>query len=293
MKSALPILISILFVSSCHNNHSVPESLVGVKEVVAELDSVINASYGWEPRDSTYNKTVDTILAAIPREEGEAPLRIEQKAYDDARMTWTKFKSLCDADKYEEALEYYFSSEDGKDGANAGDFLVHLRHSSLRYTFFSEVLLPLMQEYKGLDFARKEYIELLQMEKALEDMSIGLQENGNRYVPDVYPDVIFELGYALADDGQYAEAHSLFPELIKGLYGLTGDVLSTYFIGTKYSSVLLCREGRYDKAKSAWDTLTTFLQDFRDNYEDSEFEECLKRIQLEKDYLDEYWLKKK
>ncbi len=292
MNRVITIIISILFVSSCHHHNSAPESLVGVKEVVSELDSVINASYGWEPLDSTYNKKVDTILATIPRTAGEEPLRIEQKAYDDARITWTKFKSLCDADKYEKALEYYFSSEEGKDGANAGDFLVHLRHSALRFTFFSEVLLPLMQEFKGDDYARKEYIKLLQLEKFLEDTAIDLQKNGNHYVPDVYPEVIIELGYALVDDGRFEDAYSLFPELTNGIYDLTGDALTANFVGTKYASVLFQRTGQRESSKNVWDTLINFLQFYNEDYDESELEECLERIQLEKDYLDQYWLTK-
>ena len=287
MKRMVFILLFSSLLIACNHPGSVPESLLGVKEVVSELDSVIIASYGWEPRDSTYNKTVDTVLAAIPRAYGETPLIIEQKTYDDARKTWTKFKKLCDDDKYKEALDYYFSSEEGKNGAKAGDFLVHLRHSALRYTFFSKVLLPLMQEYKGLDYAREEYIKLLQMEKSLEDMSIGLQNNGNHYVPDVYPEVITKLGYTLVEDGRFEEAFRLFPELINGIYGLTGDALTANFLGTKYVSVLYQRVGQRESSKNVWDTLINYLQLYNEDYEDAELEECLKQIQIEKEYLDE------
>ncbi len=97
---------------------------------------------------------------------------IRQERYDDARKTWDAFVSLCGQDRYGEALDFYFADkEDGK-GSNAGDFLVHLKHSTYRYTFLSDVLMPLMMEYRDEEFALGKFVDLLQLEKSLEDITI-------------------------------------------------------------------------------------------------------------------------
>lgn len=90
--------VAILLASvSCVQHTKVPESLTGVKEVVARLDSAVTAMYGWEPTDSTYNHSIDTLIFDIMDEyENERPdadtgergeYAIQQKAYDDVRVT--------------------------------------------------------------------------------------------------------------------------------------------------------------------------------------------------------------
>lgn len=79
MKRVIPILLAITCLFDCGQKRQVPESLADIKEVVAHLDSTVTAMYGWEPRDSTYNHSVDTLVADIMnqyppegREAGEA-----------------------------------------------------------------------------------------------------------------------------------------------------------------------------------------------------------------------------
>ena len=110
MSLILPAVATLLASVSCGHHREVPESMIGVKEVIARLDSAVTAMYGWEPTDSTYNHSIDTLIFDIMDEyESERPdadtgergeYAIQQKAYDEARVTWAEFKRLCDVDRY-------------------------------------------------------------------------------------------------------------------------------------------------------------------------------------------------
>lgn len=113
---------------------------------------------------------------------------------DVAERRWDKFIGLCRSYSYGKALDCYLE--------NFADFFVYLRFSADRYEFLSSILLPLMRECRGEEFARKRYIEDLSFEKGNEEFMIALNEgNGEGYVPEVYPDVVRDLGHALAEDG--------------------------------------------------------------------------------------------
>lgn len=90
-----------------------------------------------------------------------------------------------------------------------------------------------MQEYKGDDVAREDFINNLQLEKAMEDVSIQLQADNTGYIPEVYPNVVRDLGFALASSGKMDEAHELFYDLIDGVYGLTGSALLANYIAQR------------------------------------------------------------
>ncbi len=273
---------------SCGHRNGIPESLKGIKENVAQIDSAVNAMYGWEPRDSTFNHSVDTLVAGIMNEYNandpeyqhlnESTPAIEQQAYDEARVTWGEFKRLIDADKYEDALNYYLGEGDDYIKKNSGDFLVYLKHSTQRFEFFSEVLRPLMQEYKGKDYALEEYINNLQLEKVLEDASIDLHAENTGYVPEVYPHVIRELGLALATSGKMDEAHELFYDLIDGVYGLTGSALFANYIASEYAEQLYLIEDDKDGAIANWNRFKEAIEQNKTDFDTEEVEICLKRI---------------
>lgn len=233
-------------------NTSTPENLQGVKEIVVQLDSAVAAMPAWEPEDSLYETA------------------------DRAHDTWLEFTRLIEAEKYELALDFY---QDGKEG----DFLVYLRHSTQRYMFFSQVLRPLMEEFKGEDYALEQYISNLQLEKAMEDFSIELQADGDGYIPEVYPFVIRDLGYGLVVTGKMEEAQKLFKDLIDGVYGLTGDALYANFIGTKYLAKLHILDGNNEWAVETWRNFKKFLEE---NKTDFDGEELNKALQLVQDELD-------
>ena len=292
----LPIIIALcVSIIACAQKKPIPKELLHVKKMVAQLDSAVTAMYGWEPRDSTYNHSVDTLVADImndynaddpeyKRQDGSVPA-IQQQAYDEARVTWAEFKRLVGADKYEEALEFYLSEGDDYIKKNSGDFLVFLKHSTQRYVFFSEVLMPLMREYKGDEYALNEYIGLLQLEKALEDATIDMQADITGYVPEVYPYVIRDLGFALVDTGKMDEAQDLFNDLINAVYLMTGDALFANFHGTKYAASLYQRKGMKLWARGTWDNFKDYLEENRSDYDEEDLEVCFKHIQEELDKL--------
>ena len=283
--TALVILVSII---ACGQQKTIPENLSDVKTVVAQLDSAVTVMYGWEPRDSTYNHSVDTLVAGMMNEykadnpeyehQDEGVPAIQQQAYDEARLTWAEFKRLIDADKYEEALNFYLG--EGKDyiKKNSGDFLVYLQHSTQRYVFFSQVLRPLMQEYKGEDAAREDYISNLQLEKALEDMSIELQADNTGYIPEVYPNVVRDLGIALASTGKIDEAHELFYDLIDGVYGLTGSALLANYVASDYAEDLYLIEDDVEGAIANWNRFKEAVEQNKSAYNPEEVKVCLRRI---------------
>lgn len=286
----IPIIIAVIICSlSCSQKKTVPESLVGIKKVVAQLDSAVTDMYGWEPRDSTYNHSVDTLVADImndykaddpeyQHQDGSIPA-IDQQTYDKARDTWSEFKQLIDSESYEEALDFYLSGGDGETKKNLGDFLVFLKHSTHRFTFFSEVLKPLMQEYKGNDYAREEYINLLQLEKALEDASIEMHADDTGYVPEVYPSVVCDLGIALANSGKMDEAHELFYDLIDGVYGLTGSALLANYMASKYAERLYLIEDDKEGAIANWNRFKEAVEQNKNDFDPEEVEVCIKRVE--------------
>ena len=286
----IPIIIAVIICSlSCSQKKTVPESLVGIKKVVAQLDSAVTAMYGWEPRDSTYNHSVDTLVADImndykadepeyQHQDGSIPA-IDQQTYDKARDTWSEFKQLIDYESYEEALDFYLSGGDGETKKNLEDFLVFLKHSTHRFTFFSEVLKPLMQEYKGNDYAREEYINLLQLEKALEDASIEMHADDTGYVPEVYPSVVCDLGIALANSGKMDEAHELFYDMIDGVYGLTGSALLANYMASKYAERLYLIEDDKEGAIANWNRFKEAVEQNKSNFDPEEVEVCLERVE--------------
>lgn len=295
MKRVTPILLAMTCLFACGQKKQVPESLGDIKTVVAHLDSTVTAMYGWEPRDSTYNHAVDTMVADIMnqyppegKESGEADYSapaIQQQAYDEARVTWAAFKKLCDEDKYEEALDFYLSDKPNEGGKNAGDFLVFFKHSTQRYTFLSAVLLPLMREYKGDDFALKHYIDDLQLEKAMEDFSIALNEENSGYIPEAYPAMVMDLGYALLADGRMEEAQDLFGDLVNAVYGITGDALYANFLGTKYGARLYVKDGKDDFAVATWENFKDYLNENKSDYTEEELTEVFGKIQEEIDAI--------
>lgn len=253
---------------SCSTKKDIPENLVVIKEAVAQLDSAVASMYGWEPQDSTYNSDITSSA-------------IEQKTYDDARVTWAEFKRLCDAGKFEDALVFYEGDNSDTNRKNAGDFLVFLKHSTQRYCFYSQILRPLMQEYQGEDEALDKYISLLQLEKAMEDFSIEMQADGNGYIPEVYPYVVRDLGLGLTATGKIDEALEYADNLAYAVFGLTGDSLFSDFLSTQYVAQLYTLDGQFDQAIDTWEGYKGFLKGNAADYDTEELGSCLTQIDAE------------
>lgn len=289
MRRIIATLAFAVSVIACGQQKPIPENLSDIKTVVAQLDSAVTAMYGWEPRDSTYNHSLDTLVAGMMNEykasdpeyerQDDGVPAIQQQAYDEARVTWAEFKRLIDADKYEEALNFYLGEGKNYIKKNSGDFLVYLKHSTQRYVFFSQFLLPLMQEYKGDDVAREDFINNLQLEKAMEDVSIQLQADNTGYIPEVYPNVVRDLGFALASSGKMDEAHELFYDLIDGVYGLTGSALLANHIASDYAAELYLIDGDKEGAIANWNLFKNAIEQNKASYDPEEVELCLNKIE--------------
>lgn len=276
MKRLLSSALMLASVVACAQTTDVPENLVGVKEVVAQIDSVVASMYGWEPADSTYNPSTDTLVVSILAELPDPPKQsggaVRQEAYNQARIIWAEFKRLVDADEYEKALAFYLSED--KNGKKAGDFLVFLKHSSQRYAFFSQVLRPLMFEYKGADYALEAYVNALRLEKAMEDASIDLSAETNRYVPEVYPFVVRDLCLGLAVMGEIEEAKGLASDMARGVYGLTGDVLYCNFVATQLLAQMYTYVDKLDQAKTTWTDFRDYLLENKSDYDEESLAQC-------------------
>lgn len=129
-----------------------------------------------------------------------------EKSRNIAEQRWDKFIGLCRSYSYGKALDCYLE--------DFADFFVYLKISDDRYEFLSSILLPLMRECRGEEFARKRYIEDLSFEKSNEEFMIAINEGREGYVPEVYPDVVRDLGHALAADGRLDEALALAEDLL-------------------------------------------------------------------------------
>lgn len=283
------IVLAVFILSACGHKNTVPESLSNIQLVVAQVDSMVSAMYGWEPRDSTYDASADTLVYNLLDEYNtvnsdsfaisRADYERRQLAYDAARETWAKFKQLIDAEKYKKALSYFLLERRGK--KNEGDFIVYLKHSTPRYYFFSEILRPLLLEYKEKRVAHERYIELLKFEKAMEDVSIEMQAEGKGYVPEVYPHVVADLGFSLAAVGKMDEAQDLFSDLVSGLYWQTGDELYSYFLATSYSATVYLQENMVDEALKTWEDFRDYLKEEGDRYDPEALAECQQAVNSE------------
>ena len=280
MKKLLSLTLILVSLIACAQRNAVPENLVGVKEVVAQIDSAVTAMYGWEPADSTYNPATDTLVASIldqlsdPPEQSDGAVR--QAAYDQARITWAEFKRLVEADAYEKALDFYLSEDEN--GKKAGDFLVYFKLSSQRYSFFSQVLRPMMLEYKGPEYAMKAYVDNLRLEKLMEDATIELSAETNGYMPEVYPFVVRDLCFGLADMGKMKEAEGLASDMAKGVYGLTGDALYSNFVATQLMAQMCTFVDKPDRAKITWTDFRNYLLDNKSDYDKDALDQCLTAI---------------
>jgi hypothetical protein len=264
-RIALFYLLFISFVA-CAQKKTVPESLLGIKDVVVRIDSALLFVPKWEPQDSMpenpFSMTSDDM----------------QRAYDQANTTWEQFKSLCDQEEYKEALTFYYAYNDELKQPNSGDFLLHLRHSTYRYLFFSEVLRPLLHEYWGEPSATEEYVKVLQLEKAFEDLTKREYDDGSCYVPEVYPLVLMELGLSLATTGQIDEARELFYDIINSVYYITGSNLEANFVASQYAAGLYLVDGQKENAIANWNLFKNALESDSANYDEEELELYLKKI---------------
>lgn len=276
MKTCQIILLVITAISSvlaCDKTPRArhPEYLKDIVKEVRQLDSAVNAIYGWEPRDSTFDPATDTVVAEMMNRYYEELIDIDsvssdrQQSYDEARETWAEFKRLCENGLFKKALDLYMAEDSCAQKSNAGDIIIHLKHSSNRYGFCSRVLYPLLRAYNDSNSANIEYVEALRAEKAFEEMTILMNAEGSGYVPEVYPTLVVELGTKLAEMDKAKEAVEFTGSLINALYALTEDPLYSNYIGIFYAAHIYLMDDDHESAIRMWEGLRTFLDNSK-NY---------------------------
>ena len=138
---------------------------------------------------------------------------------------------------------------------------------------------------EGDDEAMDDYINNLQLEKALEDASIEMQADNTGYVPEVYPYVIRDLGMGLVVTGKMNEAQEMFSDMVNGVYGLTGDALYANFVGTQYAAQLYILDSKPDWALATWDNFKDYLKENESDYDPEDLAQCLAQIEYEMNRL--------
>lgn len=234
---------------ACGQKQAVPESLVDVKKTVFQLDSIAGAMHWQEQLESS-----------------DDSIRLVHEAW----RSWAEFKRLVDADEYEKAIDFH--------NDNKTYFQVLLPNSSLRYEFISEVLTPMLLEYKDFNYAANEIIDLLKFEKTLEELSITKGKNDPNCIPEVYTYVINDLGAALATIGKMDEAHDLWKDIANAIYMRTRNALYASFNGAGYAASLYLQEGMTDQAINIWEDFKAFVEEFKSDFDKEEVAECMATI---------------
>lgn len=249
------ILVVVCCITSCKQKVEIKPELLAVKEAVLYLDSMSVYIQGWEPKDSAYVSSDDSALEElIEREQPSHPvydsldvssLHPTQEDYDNAKEVWMTFMELCTADRYSEALADFYESH--------GDFLLFLKHSTLRYEFYQSVVLPLMIEYEGVEVALDKYIVYLELQQAQAEVSIALGEiQGNNYVPEVYPYILMDLAEKYTVKGDLERGMSLLSNIIASIDILTGNTMLANYTGTSTGAKLQQMAGDNHAARIIW-----------------------------------------
>lgn len=252
------IITILLFLSSltvcAGQGKSIPERLEGVKESVFYLDSAAKSLDEWQPTDSF---SIDDIRAA--------------------EATWTRFKQFCEKDEYKKALDFYLGT--GADSAkkNSGDIIVFLKHSTNQYIFASDVLKPLLFEYRDRGPAFEEYISFLEFQKAMGDLMISVNAEGNGYVPETYAYLVRDLGYALAANGRAEEAMEMLDDYALGVSSLVDSQLQINFSITLYMASIAVIIGDYEDALDAWEDFKTYHLAHGDRFDPEELDAFLQQ----------------
>lgn len=232
----------------------IPERLEGVKEAVFYLDSAARSLEGWHPTDSS---SIDDIHAA--------------------EETWTTFKQLCENDEYEKALDFYLETDAGSQKKHFGDLIVFLKHSTNQFIFASDVLKPLLFEYCDKEVAYEELIMLLEFEKAMGDMMISINKDGNGYVPETYALLVRELGYAMAATGRAEEAMGLLDDFAFGVSQIVDSPLKVNFSIAVYMASVAMIEGDLEEAIQSWEDFKAYHLAHGDEYDPDELDACLQQ----------------
>lgn len=229
----------------------IPERLEGVKETVFYLDSASNALVDWG---------LDSFSA---------------EDLNTAKETWDEFKNLCEADEYENALDFYMEGDSQR--KNASYCIIFLKRTAYQYEFASDVLRPLLFEYGDRETAFDELISLFTFLKSVADLSITINEEGNAFVPERYADLVSDLGYVLAANGQLEEAVGLLDDFALGVSKETESKMQLNYDITLYIADIYWIAGYPEDALKTWEDFKSYHLAHGDEYDPVELAVCLQQ----------------
>lgn len=246
------------------NRQSAQSSLEEINGILAHLDSIIVREYRPAPLSPELESSLEDTVASIMADQS-----CMQRSRDEALQAWISFKTLCKKGEYEEALNFYLK-EDENGARGSAVAVIILLESDGRYKFYSEVLRPLLREYCSDEVALAEYIRALENEKAIEDITISLRTEDSGYVPQVYPVVVMDYGYALAAQGKIDAAFELTGDLMNALLSLSDNIIETNIVGTIYLSQLYLKNGDKESAVKIWEAGKEYVLNNSDDISDED-----------------------
>ena len=163
-----------------------------------------------------------------------------------------RFSTFCKNGKMPEALDFY------RTGDNSLKIVTALYHSTLRFTFDTEVLWPIMVTCSE-DDPREEFLDVLLMEKALQDMSL-VGGADDVYVPETYSDLLIQTGHLLSAIGRLDDALHMSEDMQKAATLATGSPLVGMVTAARYRATVMCVAGKQDDAiASLQDTMNSLI----------------------------------
>lgn len=187
----------------------------------------------------------DALLSYSAKLLANAPM-------DSASIIWNTFSTFCKNGKMPEALDFY------RTGDNSLKIVTALYHSTLRFTFDTEVLWPIMVTCSEND-PREEFLDVLLMEKALQDMSL-VGGADDVYVPETYSDLLIQTGHLLSAIGRLDDALHMSEDMQKAATLATGSPLVGMVTAARYRATVMCVAGKQDDAiASLQDTMNSLI----------------------------------
>ena len=193
----------------------------------------------------------EKVLSSISREPLEssefdrdsllASLRHKDKAtLDSAALVWQNMTGHLRNRRYKDAYDLYMTKY--------GDLLVHLVHSSSRFTFLQEIGWPLIREFEHPDSAIVTYCNQIALEYWMQIASIQFSSADSPYIPDVLPHTIREYGMVLSKIGRVEEALEMADALLETLIALGFDEMHANTERAIYGASVMYSSGNLNEA---------------------------------------------
>lgn len=160
--------------------------------------------------------------------------------YDSAAVTWMNMTKHLTNRRYKDAYDLYMKKY--------GDLLVHLAHSTARFTFLQEIGWPLIQEFEQPDSAIVTYCDHLSFEYWMQVGSIQFSSVDHPYIPEVFPETVREYGMVLSKVGRWNEALGMADALLEALIAQGFDEMHANTERAKYGASVMYHSGHLNEA---------------------------------------------